>query len=228
MKRIFGTRKEKPKAPTLDEATGRLDKRGDVMDAKIAKLEEQLRTHREQIRKCRPGPAQEAAKRRALQVLKQKRMYENQRGQLMNQQFNVEQTSFALQSMQDSVQTVQAMKVAGKELKAAFKQPELNINDIENLQDQMADMMDMHQEIQDVLGQNFGVPDDIDEEELMGELDALEDELANEVSTNASGVPSYLQDQELPDLPSVQHNQPAAAVAEETDEFGLPAVPQRT
>lgn len=68
-------------------------------------------------------------------------MYENQRGQLMNQQFNVEQTSFALQSMQDSVQTVQAMKVAGKELKQAFKQPELNINDIENLQDQMADMM---------------------------------------------------------------------------------------
>ena len=77
----------------------------------------------------------------ALQVLKQKRLYENQRGQLMNQQFNVDQTSFALQSMQDSVQTVQAMKAAGKELKAAFKQPELNINSIENLQDDLADMM---------------------------------------------------------------------------------------
>lgn len=77
----------------------------------------------------------------ALQVLKQKKLYENQRGQLMNQQFNVDQTSFALQSMQDSVQTVQAMKAAGKELKAAFKQPELNINSIENLQDDMADMM---------------------------------------------------------------------------------------
>ncbi len=75
------------------------------------------------------------------QVLKQKRLYENQRGQLMNQQFNVDQTSFALQSMQDSVQTVQAMKAAGKELKAAFKQPELNINSIENLQDDLADMM---------------------------------------------------------------------------------------
>ena len=62
----------------------------------------------------------------------------------MNQQFNVDQTSFALQSMQDSVQTVQAMKAAGKELKAAFKQPELNINSIENLQDDMADMMVGH------------------------------------------------------------------------------------
>lgn len=54
-------------------------------------------------------------------------------------------------------------------------------------------MQDMHQEIQDVLGQNFGVPDDIDEDELMGELDALEDELASEATTNAAGVPSYLQ-----------------------------------
>ena len=30
MKRIFGTKKEKPKPPTLDEATGRLDSRGNV------------------------------------------------------------------------------------------------------------------------------------------------------------------------------------------------------
>jgi hypothetical protein len=33
-------------------------------------------------------------------VLKQKRLYESQRDQLYNQQFNVEQTSFAMTSMQ--------------------------------------------------------------------------------------------------------------------------------
>ena len=44
------------------------------------------------------------------------------------------------------------------------------------------------------MGQSFGVPDDIDEDDLMGELDALEDELAQESEhTSASGVPSYLQ-----------------------------------
>ena len=52
-------------------------------------------------------------------------------------------------------------------------------------------MQDMHQEIQDVLGQNFGIPDDIDEDELMEELDALEDDLTAEAK--ADGVPSYLQ-----------------------------------
>lgn len=47
------------------------------------------------------------------QVLKQKRLYESQRDQLYNQQFNVDQTSFMMENVQDSVQTVQAMKAAG-------------------------------------------------------------------------------------------------------------------
>ena len=61
----------------------------------------------------------------------------------------------------------------------------------------MCDMQDMHNELQDVMGQSFGVPDDIDEDDLMGELDALEDELAQEAENpTASGVPSYLQVQD--------------------------------
>lgn len=53
---------------------------------------------------------------------------------------------------------------------------------------------DMHNDIQDVLGQSYGVPDDIDEDDLMGELDALEEDMAQETEhAAASGVPSYLQ-----------------------------------
>lgn len=48
----------------------------------------------------------------AVQVLKQKRLYESQRDQLYNQQFNVEQTAFVMENVQDSVQTVQALKAA--------------------------------------------------------------------------------------------------------------------
>ena len=75
------------------------------------------------------------------QVLKQKRLYETQRDQLYNQQFNVEQTAFVMENVQDSVQTVQAMKAASKELRTAFKKNELNISGIEKLQDDMADLM---------------------------------------------------------------------------------------
>ena len=42
-------------------------------------------------------------------MLKQKRLYEGQRDQLYNQQFNVEQTSFMMDNVQDSVQTVQVL-----------------------------------------------------------------------------------------------------------------------
>ena len=75
------------------------------------------------------------------QVLKQKRLYENQREQLYNQQFNMEQTSFALESIKDTAQTVSAMKAAGAELKSAFRKQDLNIDSIEKLQDEMADLM---------------------------------------------------------------------------------------
>jgi Snf7 len=54
---------------------------------------------------------------------------------------------------------------------------------------------DMHNDIQDVLGQNYGVPDDVDEDELLGELDALEADMAFEAEETAAqgAVPSYLQ-----------------------------------
>jgi charged multivesicular body protein 5 len=225
MKRIFGTKKEKAPPPTIEDASGKLTTRGDTLDEKIRKLEEQLVKHRETIKRARPGPAQEAAKRRALGVLKQKKLLEGQRDQLYNQQFNMEQTSFALESMKDSVQQVKAMKAANKELKQAFGAKELNISSIDKLHDDMADMMDMHNEIQDVLGQSFALPDDIDEDDLMGELDALEDELGAELESGSrAGVPSYLQEStELPEAPTTQPQH-----AEAADAFGLPAVPQRT
>lgn len=38
----------------------------------------------------------------------------------------------------------------------------------QNLQDEMMDLMDVSNEIQETLGRSYNVPDDIDEEELMG------------------------------------------------------------
>ena len=36
------------------------------------------------------------------------------------------------------------------------------------MQDEMTDLMDVSNEIQETLGRSYNVPDDIDEEELMG------------------------------------------------------------
>jgi charged multivesicular body protein 5 len=44
------------------------------VDEKIKKLDEELARYKEQIRKTRPGPSQEAIKARAIRLLKHKRM----------------------------------------------------------------------------------------------------------------------------------------------------------
>lgn len=53
---------------------GQINKRGDSVEDKIKKLDVELCKYKEQIKKTRPGPAQEAVKARAMRVLKQKKM----------------------------------------------------------------------------------------------------------------------------------------------------------
>ena len=103
---------------------------------------------------------------------------------------------------------VQAISLAAKDLKKQFKSKELNINNIDKLSDEMADLMGMSNEIQDALGQNYSIPDDINEDELMGELDSLEFEMAAEKEAAPNATPSYL----LDDMPEA----PVGAAAEET------------
>jgi charged multivesicular body protein 5 len=83
-----------------------INKRGDTVDEKIRKLDAELVKYKEQIKRTRPGPAQEAVKARAMRLLKQKKMYEGQRDQLYSQTFNLEQVSFATEGIRDAQQTV--------------------------------------------------------------------------------------------------------------------------
>ncbi|CAK7325188.1 unnamed protein product [Dovyalis caffra] len=231
MKRVFGAKKEKEPPPSIQDASDRINQRGDTVEDKIKKLDAELARYKEQIKKTRPGPAQEAVKARAMRVLKQKKMYEGQRDMLYNQTYNLDQVAFASEGIKDAQQTMTALKSANKELKGMMKT--VKIQDIDNLQDEMMDLMDVSNEIQETLGRSYNVPDDIDEEELMGELDALEADMGME--TESEGVPSYLQpdkesglDSEL-NLPSAPtgHAAPAdRSNSQAEDELGLPAVPR--
>jgi len=228
MQRIFGAKKNKDPPPSITDATDRISKRGESVDEKIKRLDTELVRYKEQIKKTRPGPAQDAVKSRAMRVLKQKKMYENQRDMLYNQTFNLDQVSFAAEGIKDAQQTMTALKSANKELKGMMKT--VKIQDVDNLQDEMMDLMDVSNEIQESLGRSYSVPDDIDEDDLMGELDALEADMGME--TEGDGVPSYLQPEtdldaelNLPSAPS-GHAAPAGRVNQAEDELGLPAVPR--
>eukprot|EP00270_Netrium_digitus_P008483 TRINITY_DN2539_c0_g1_i6.p1 TRINITY_DN2539_c0_g1~~TRINITY_DN2539_c0_g1_i6.p1 ORF type:complete len:245 (-),score=74.41 TRINITY_DN2539_c0_g1_i6:262-996(-) len=239
MKRIFGVAKEKKPPPTLEEANDKLNKRGDTIDEKIRKLDAELVKYRQQIQRTRPGPAQEALKARAMRVLKQKKMFEGQRDQLYQQSFNVEQVAFASEGLKDAQHLMTAMKSANKDLKAQMKS--VRIDDIDRIQDDMADLVDYSSEVQETLGRSYGVPDDIDEDDLMGELDALEADMGRE----EEGVPSYLQEDKeelqqpampgkldeelrLPSAPlgNLPTSQQHPSQAQYAEGMGLPSVPR--
>merc|ERR1711992_458125 len=159
-------------------------------------------------------------KQKAMRVLKQKKMYEGQLENLRNQSFNMEQANFATQTLKDTKTTVDAMKLGVKEMKKEYKN--VNIDQIEDLQDDLADMLEDANEVQEALGRTYGMPE-IDEADLEAELDALGDDFALDDDT------SYLDDaMKAPDAPEREPGADSVAVNQDgvmVDEFGLPKIP---
>ena len=68
----------------------------------------------------RCSACQNAVQERAMRVLKQKRMYESQMAQLSQQSFNMESASLATDNLRNTMATVDAMKLANKEMKKQY------------------------------------------------------------------------------------------------------------
>ncbi len=228
MKRFFGAKKEEKQGPTLEQASTSIGGRVSALDEKIKGLDAELRVHKEKLKTAK-GPAKTTLSKRAMDVLKRKKMYETQRDQLVGQQFNIDQAGFAIESARDTVTTIGAMKAAGAQLKKQYK--EINIDQIDDITDELADMMEDMNEVNEALGRSYGVPDDIDEADLEAELDLLEDEVAAEAvaakegagSVGAGATPSYLQPNAMPAVPA---GTPVAVGGGGEDDFGLPVAPQ--
>lgn len=216
-RRLFGTGKAKEPAPDLNACIETVDSRTESVEKKIAKLDAELSKYRDQMKKMRDGPAKNTIKSKALRLLKQKRMYENQRDNMMQQSFNMEQSNMALTTMKDTKTTVDAMKMGLGQMKKEYKK--INIDHIENLQDDMADMLDQANDVQEALGRDYNTPE-IDDDELEAELAALGDELELDADS------SYLDEaSRAPGVPSREPGAESTVNGVAVDEFGLPRIP---
>eukprot|EP00549_Striatella_unipunctata_P012094 CAMPEP_0118691966 /NCGR_PEP_ID=MMETSP0800-20121206/10993_1 /TAXON_ID=210618 ORGANISM="Striatella unipunctata, Strain CCMP2910" /NCGR_SAMPLE_ID=MMETSP0800 /ASSEMBLY_ACC=CAM_ASM_000638 /LENGTH=219 /DNA_ID=CAMNT_0006589843 /DNA_START=135 /DNA_END=794 /DNA_ORIENTATION=+ len=215
MNRIFGKKKAPgPPPPSLTQASDGMGSRMDSMDAKIASLENELRVHKDKLKKTKSPAAKKLIQKKAMDVLKRKRMYEQQRDQVAAQQFNVDQTRFGIENAKASVDTVAAMKAANTQLKSTIRN-DLDIDDIDDLADDMAELMEDFNEINEALGRNYATPDDIDESELDAELEMLEDELEDELEAETP-YPAH-------SLPALPTNAPGGKrPTAKVDEHGLP------
>ena len=121
------------------------------------------------MNRLREGPGKRAVQQRALRVLQQRKVYESQLEQLQQQTFNMEQAVMTTENLSNTMATVDAMKAANKQMKKQYGK--IDIDKIDTIQDDMQDLIESANEVQETLGRNYGVPDEIDEADLeAGEL----------------------------------------------------------
>ena len=214
MNRLFGAKSTAPK-PTLNQAITnaspptmslfstrlhtnplQVDTRIESVDVKLAKLTAELTGYQQRITRMRDGPGKTALKQKALKVLQQKKMYESQRDQLQQQSWNMEQAGMMQDNLKNTMTTVDAMKTTTKELRKQYGK--VNIDKIDKLQDEMADLMDMGNDIQESISRSYDVPEDVDEDELDAELEALGNEVELEGTAESSGIPAFMMDDAAP------------------------------
>ncbi|KAF2651028.1 charged multivesicular body protein-like protein 5 [Lophiostoma macrostomum CBS 122681] len=193
MNRLFGAKSTAPK-PTLNSAISNIDTRIESIDVKLAKLNAELSTYQTKLTRMRDGPGKTAIKQKALKVLQQRKMYEGQRSQLQSQSWNMEQAGMMQDNLKNTMTTVDAMKTTTKELKKQYGK--VDIDKIERLNDEMADLMDVGNEIQDAISRSYDVPEEVDEDELDAELEALgeEVELGGMEMESGSAMPGFLEE----------------------------------
>lgn len=144
------------------------------------------------MQRSRPGTAaHNAAKRRAVQALKQKRMLDSQVAAASNAVFNLEQVKDVRDQIDFQQQQAAAIKASHSALQTA--QGQVDLDEIENLQDDITDTMADVNEVSESLGRTYET-EPIDETELMAELEGFENEDFAAVSAAApQTAPSYLQ-----------------------------------
>ncbi|KAI5788872.1 Snf7-domain-containing protein [Peziza echinospora] len=217
MNRFFGSKSTAPK-PTLQGAIGGLDTRIESIDVKLAKLNAELSTYQQRMAKMRDGPGKTALRQKALKILQQRKLYESQREQLQQQSWNMEQAGMMQDNLKNVMVTVDALKSTNKELKKQYGK--INIDKIEQLQDEMADLMDLGNEIQESISRSYDVPDDVDEAELDAELEALGEEMewaggeAEMLGGGAESLPAFLQE-EVPSFVGGEGGEGKGKVGEE-------------
>mmetsp|Transcript_11784 Transcript_11784/g.21460 ORF Transcript_11784/g.21460 Transcript_11784/m.21460 type:complete len:223 (+) Transcript_11784:96-764(+) len=168
-RRLFGADKEPAgPAPTLQEASSKIDLQVQSLEEKIAKCEAEVREY------AQKGTA--GAKARAMQVMKRKQMYETQRNTLLGQQANVENMVFSQEQAEVTLTAVQAMQAAQKDLQK--KTDAIGVAGVDKLMDDMAETKDQLAEINGILAQGTGVGED--DAEFEAEFAALQEQMAQE------------------------------------------------
>jgi len=185
MNRIFGSKKEtKPVAPVkekeepeekvpppdLVDQSKKMEARIQELNGIIQNIDNDLKEQYPKLKKAK-GTQQGYMKQRVLNLMKKRKMYQQQVDNLLNQQFSLDQVAFTKENIQNTIDTTKALKEATIAQKEAMK--DIDIDDLLDLREEMDEMVWESNEINDMLNRDYAV--DIDEGELDDELRELDD-----------------------------------------------------
>ena len=187
MNRLFGIDPNKKKDQvTLEQATSKLDTRIQSLDTKISLLDNELSRLQKQLALTRSGSStRESLRGQARTLLSQKRMLQMQRQKLAGQSINLFQMEMASSSLADATDTMEAMKVAKKQLQKNIAKANPDMAEV--LGEEISELVSDAWEVQELLGRNYNVSDGVamaDDLELEEELRMLEGTSGLEESEN--------------------------------------------
>jgi charged multivesicular body protein 4 len=192
--KVFG--KKGGKAPTPQEAIQRLRETEEMLQKKSDFLEKKIE---QELAIARKNGTKN--KRVALQALKRKKRYEKQLQQIDGTLSTIEFQREALENASTNTEVLRVMGDAAKALKSAHKN--MNVDDIHNLMDDVAEQQEIANEISDAISNPIGFGQDVDEDDLMAELEELEQEALDEKLTDIGPA--------VDKLPSVPASVPVVA-----------------
>lgn len=166
-KNIFGKTEEK--GPTTGEAIQKLRETEDMLIKKQEFLEKKIE---QEINIARTNGTKN--KRAAIQALKRKKRYEKQLQQIDGTLSTIEMQREALEGANTNTAVLTTMKNAADALKAAHKH--MDVNQVHDMMDDIAEQQDVAKEISEAISNPVAFGQDVDEDELEKELEALEQE----------------------------------------------------
>ncbi|KIH90030.1 charged multivesicular body protein 5 [Sporothrix brasiliensis 5110] len=199
MNRLFGTRSKDTKADAiaaLNKVSASTNESLESAETKIAAHNAELAVIYSKMNKLPPGRAKQNLRRDAIKVLTRRKQQEALRERHSNNAWMMDNARGMTDSSESTIAVVGALNTANKNLRKQLGK--VDLDKIERIRDELDELQYLNNDIQEAL--SWDVPEDVDEEELDAELEALGQDVELEAEMGAAtGVPSFMQD-EVPEF----------------------------
>lgn len=168
--KLFGRAK---KAPTPQESIAKIRETISILGKREEFLEKKANDQVAEARKCLAAKN----KRGALTCLKRKKLYESQLASITAAHDKLEQQAMTIEGATATMEAMTVMKEGATAMKTIHKN--MTVEQVENTMEDVREQMDVADEINQAIAQPMG-NDALDEDELMGELEQLEQQNMDE------------------------------------------------